>query len=132
MTVGVVYRGGKELDGVIAKMGEMSLTEIIIEMLCSSKHLGQIRLIMLDEDLPEPVHAERLWEQTGKPVLIPLGDVVFDSRYMLEYRGRMFLAAGIDEESARRVLDEIYGDSRCEALRIAGIILRSIPILHNV
>jgi hypothetical protein len=101
-------------------------------MLCNSKHFGQIRLILLDEDLPEPVYAERIWEQTGKPVLMPLSEATFDSRYMFEYGGRTFLGAGIDEESARRVIHEIYGDTGCEVLRIADIILRSIPLLHKV
>ena len=51
---------------------------------------------------------------------------------MFQYQDEVFIAAGIDEESAKRVLKKIYPDSDSEALRIAGIILKSILGLHNV
>ena len=132
LVVGAIYKGNEKLDGVTAERGAQPITNLVTKMLKGSKHLGQIRLILLDKDLPELVSAKDLWEQTGKPVLMPLSEAEFDPRYMLEYNGETFLVIGIDEESARRVLDKIYGESGCEALRISGIILRSIPMLHNV
>jgi endonuclease V-like protein UPF0215 family len=130
--VGTVYRGNKALDGVFAKRGESSLAEIISGMLTESRHFGQIRLILLDDGLSDYMGAAELWENTGKPVLKQVKDDSFDSRHMFLYKDRVFLATGIDEASARRALDVIYGDSECEALRIAGIILRGIGALHNV
>ena len=114
------------------KRGESSLVALISGMLTESRHFGQIRLILLDDGLSDYVGAAELWENTGKPVLMQVKDVSFDSRHMFLYKDRVFLATGIDEASARRVLDVIYGDSGCEALRIAGIILRDIGVLHNV
>ena len=133
MAVGVVYRGNKELDGVLSRNDEQSLSEIICDMLLESKHHGQVRLILLDESiLPEPVNVEAIWEKTGKPVLVITKDRDVDSRCMFLYREHVISVAGIDEESAKRVMKVIYGDSGSEALRISGIILESISELHNV
>jgi endonuclease V-like protein UPF0215 family len=133
LAIGVVFRGNKEIDGVLSGKGEQDLDEIIAGMLVRSKHYGQVRLILLDESmLPEPVNSGVLWEKTGKPVLMITKDREVDSRYMFRYREHVISAAGIDEESAKRVLNKICGDSGSEALRIAGIILRSISMLHNV
>ena len=102
-------------------------------MLNESKHRGQVRLILLDQtSLPEKVNPVEIWEKTGKPVLVKSMESTLDSRYMLMYQDEVFLAAGIDEESAKRVLKVVYPDSGSEALRIAGIILESILGLHNV
>ena len=98
-----------------------------------SKHRGQVRLILLDQKgLPEKVNPVEIWEKTGKPVLVRSEEQVLDPRYMFMYRDRVFLAAGIDMESAKRVLKVVFPDSGCEALRIAGIVLKSILGLHNV
>ena len=102
-------------------------------MLLVSKHQGQVRLILLDQNrLPEKIDPVKIWEKTGKPVLLINDDNEFDSRFMFRYQERMFFAAGIDEESAKRVLSKIYPKSCSEAVRIAGIILESILGLHKV
>jgi endonuclease V-like protein UPF0215 family len=129
----VVYRGNKELDGIVSRNDDRSLTEIICQLLKESKHYGQVRLILIDEKtLPEPISTETIWETTGKPVLAKTVDRVFDPRYMIQYKGNIFSATGIDEGSVRRVLKMIYGDSGPEALRISSIILRSIATFQNV
>jgi endonuclease V-like protein UPF0215 family len=133
LAIGVVYRGNKELDGVLSRKDEENLSEIICDMLLESKHHGQVRLILLDENmLPEPVNTETIWMKTGKPVLKITKSRAFDPRSMLRYGDFVVSATGIDEESAKRVLNRIYGDSGSEALRISGIILESISELHNV
>jgi endonuclease V-like protein UPF0215 family len=132
IAVGVVYRGNNDLDGVICKRSDSPLVELISAMLRESSHLGQIRVILLDEDLLELSDAERLWVETGKPILMTVKDASFDPRYMFRYREKVILATGIDEESAKRVLDVVIGDVGSEALRIADIILKAVADLHNV
>lgn len=49
--VGAVFRGGKWLDGVMITNVEkdgMDATERLIEMLTRSRHLGQLRVLMVD------------------------------------------------------------------------------------
>jgi endonuclease V-like protein UPF0215 family len=132
LVVGAVYRGNNDLDGVICKRGDLPLSSLISDMLKESRHLGQIRVALLDEDLVEPSEAEELWMETGKPILMPVKEAYFDPRHMFMYRDRVILAAGIDEESARRVQDVVMGEKGSEALRIAGIILKAVLNLHNV
>lgn len=133
MVIGVVFRGNKELDGVLSTISDVGLEEAISKMLLESKHHGQVRVILMEQKgLPVKIDPMKIWEKTGKPVLLVSEEVEFDSRFMFHYLGNVFIAAGIDEESARRVLDKIFPDSRSEALRIAGIILESISVLHNV
>jgi endonuclease V-like protein UPF0215 family len=133
LIVGVVYRGKNVIDGVISRETSSGLVEGIADMLCDSKHRGQVRLILLDEELlPEQVSAEYLWEQTEKPVLIFTNREEIDPRYFFSYKERVIQAAGIDEESAKRVLDKVTSESGAESLRIADIILRNIARLHNV
>jgi endonuclease V-like protein UPF0215 family len=128
-----VFRGNKRIDGVLSQTGKTCLEEIIIKMLQDSKHKGQVRLILMDENkLPKQVNPENIWLKTGKPVIIISKESVLDSRKSLKYNGDVFQAAGIDEESAKRVLNKIYQNHNSEALRISGIILESISGLHNI
>lgn len=129
----MVFRGDRELDGVLSRRGNSSLEALISGMLLESKHQGQVRMILLDQKmLPEKVDPSEIWEKTGKPVLVMTEETMVDSRHMFQYNDRVFHAAGIDEKSAKRVLDKITHEHRSEAIRIAGIILESILSLHNV
>ena len=102
-------------------------------MLMESKHRDQVRLILLDENmLPTVVDPVTIWKRTHKPVLVISGETKMNSRYMFQYQDKIILVAGIEEESAKRVLAKIYPNSQSEALRIAGIMLESILGLHNV
>ena len=133
MVVGVVFRGNKELDGVLVGEGARGLSDIMTDLLIDSKHYGQVRLILLDEAmLPEKVDCESLWMRTGKPVLVICRNNEFNPRFMFKYHEVTISATGIDEESARRVLRVVYGESEPESLRIASIILESMSTLHNV
>jgi len=133
LIVGVVYRGKDIIDGVVSQVTSVGLGDGIADMLCESKHHGQVRIIILDEAmLPEPVSVENLWEETEKPVLLFSKSMEVDPKYLFEYKERVVRAAGIDEDSARRVLDRIYCESGIEAIRMSDIILRNIVRLHNV
>lgn len=133
LVIGVVYRGNKEIDGALSRTGNQRIEDMISDMLMESKHRGQVRLILLDEKrLPTGVNGEAIWEKTGRPVLVLARGCEVDPRYMFHYGDRVVSVYGIDEESARRVLRLIYGDSGSEALRISGIILERVLELHNV
>lgn len=76
LIVGAFFRGGQWLDGVmrseITRDG-MDATDRIIEMVTSSKHYEQIRVIMLDGVTYggfNPVDILRLNENTGIPVIV--------------------------------------------------------------
>ncbi|MCW4011931.1 MAG: hypothetical protein NWF07_02945 [Candidatus Bathyarchaeota archaeon] len=131
--MGAVYRGKDVIDGVVSHVSSSGLAEGIVDMLCGSKHYGQVRLILLDEKmLPEPVSPDTLWEHIGKPVLIFTKDGEIDPRYFFRYKEHTIRASGIDEDSAQRVLKKILKESGSESLRIADIILKNIARLHNV
>jgi endonuclease V-like protein UPF0215 family len=133
LVVEVVFRGNKELDGVLVGEGAWELSDIMADLLINSKHYGQVRLILFDEAmLPEKVDYESLWKRTGKPVLVICRNSEFNPRFMFKYHEITISATGIDEESARRVLRVVYGESESESLRIASIILESMSTLHNV
>jgi endonuclease V-like protein UPF0215 family len=133
VVIGVVFRGNKELDGVLSARCRDGLEEAVASMFLDSKHRGQVRVIFLDEKmLPFKVDAQGLWEKTGKPVIMVTMDGEVDPRFMFRHHGMVFTAAGIELESAKRVIDVVYGVSGAEALRIAGIILERILKLHNV
>ena len=101
-------------------------------MLRGSRHLGQIRVILLGEEVLTIMEAEKLWMETGKPVIMAVNTLPFDPRHMFRYMDKVFSASGIDEESAKRVMDVIYGDRGSEAIRIGDIILKALVNLHNV
>ncbi len=131
--LGTVFKGNSELDGILAGKGKRGLEDTIIKTVNGSKHHGQVRLILLDEDrMPSEIAPCLIWEKTGKPVLVLTREDSIDPRYMFHYRDRVVLAKGIDEKSATRVLNKIHGESGSEALRIADIILENISQVRNV
>ena len=73
--VGVVFRGGYWLDGVMRTQVEvdgMDATEKIAGMIMSSPHYGQLRVVMLDGVTFggfNVVNTLRLFEKTGLPVI---------------------------------------------------------------
>lgn len=76
LIVGAFFRGGEWLDGVmrsyVTKDG-MDSTDAIVEMSKSSKHFGQIRVIMLDGVTYagfNPVDINSIWERTDIPVVV--------------------------------------------------------------
>ncbi len=76
MIVGAFFRGGDWLDGVmrsyVTKDG-MDSTDIIANMITSSKYCEQIRIIMLDGVTYagfNPVDINLIWERTKIPVVV--------------------------------------------------------------
>jgi endonuclease V-like protein UPF0215 family len=76
MIVGAFFRGGEWLDGVMrahVTRDGMDSTDTITDMIISSKHCEQIRVIMLDGVTYagfNPVDINRIWERTGIPVVV--------------------------------------------------------------
>ncbi|NPE29596.1 DUF99 family protein [Methanococcoides sp. SA1] len=76
LIVGAFFRGGQWLDGVMRssiRRDGMDATERIAEMVTSSKHYGQIKVIMLDGVTYggfNPVDICRLYEETNIPVIV--------------------------------------------------------------
>ncbi|MDO9518132.1 MAG: DUF99 family protein [Methanosarcinaceae archaeon] len=74
--IGVVFRGGKWLDGVLRSeitRDGMDATDTIIDMVISTKHYSQIRVIMLDGVTYggfNPVDIVRIYEETDLPVIV--------------------------------------------------------------
>ena len=74
--VGVVFRGGMWLEGVMRSRIEvdgMDATDRIVEMVKSSPHYGQLRVIMLSGITFggfNVVDVRRLYEETGLPVIV--------------------------------------------------------------
>ena len=74
--IGAVFRGGEWLDGVLRSeitRDGMDATDAIIEMVTSTKHYDQIRVIMLDGVTYagfNPVDVVRIYEETNLPVIV--------------------------------------------------------------
>jgi hypothetical protein len=131
--VGAVYRGKNTIEDILSRKGCQFLLDLVSEMIMDSKHFGQIRLIFLDEaNLPEQDTVEKLWKKTRKPIIIfnPIGHS--NPCTSLRYRDTVVKAAGIDEGSAKRVLDSLFEENRVQSLKMSETILDKLALLHNV
>ncbi len=76
MLIGVICRGGMWVDGVIAtkiRTDNLNVTERIVDALNKSRHLKQLRIIMLDGVTFggfNIVDVKRLYEKTRLPVIV--------------------------------------------------------------
>ncbi|MGC8816637.1 MAG: DUF99 family protein [Candidatus Hadarchaeum sp.] len=74
--VGVVFRGGRWLDGVMVTEIEkdgMDVTDRLIEMLVRSRHLGQLRVLMVDGVTFagfNVLDVRRVFRKTSLPVVV--------------------------------------------------------------
>ena len=74
--IGAVFRGGEWLDGVLRSeitRDGMDATDAIIEMVTSTKHYDQIRVVMLDGVTYggfNPVDIVRIYEETELPAVV--------------------------------------------------------------
>jgi len=149
--VGVVFRGGLWLDGVMrtAALGK-DLTERIVEMVTSSPHYPQIRIILLHEELIEGgarIDPYGLSTRTSRPVLFlstdeagpaalePPADVTA-KRFGLRREGSSLsiLSVGLRDRDAARVIEVSTREGAMpEALRVAGLIASASAgyIQHN-
>lgn len=138
--VGVVYRGGLWLDGVLKTTVQgPEITDGIARMIKSSPHYPQIRVILLDDDLlcrGTAVDPVDLSCGTSRPV-IALGfeepersaEGVSVRRIDLR-RGEKYipiLLVGLKERVAMRILETASRDEKTpEALRVAGLAVSAL------
>src|SRR5659263_715538 len=75
MVIGVFYRGGEQLDGILRREIQkdgMDATDVFIQMINSSKFHSQTRVILLDGVTYagfNPVDIPSLFKETGVPVI---------------------------------------------------------------
>jgi endonuclease V-like protein UPF0215 family len=136
--VGVVFRGARWLDGVMsAESADVDLTRTIIDMVNSSPHRKQVRVIMLHSGLmPDGsrVDAARIFSETSKPVIVldmSLGAMTDPSMGHLTW-GRGVNAVdvayiGLRERDVEAILRVSTGGGPTpEALRVAELIIRAL------
>jgi endonuclease V-like protein UPF0215 family len=76
LVVGVVYRGGNYLDGVISDFVTVDgddATDMLISMIKRTKHRGQLQMIMIKGLAVggfNVIDIKRLWHKTKLPVLV--------------------------------------------------------------
>ena len=144
--VGVVFRGGLWLDGVMRTTASgPDITESLVEMITSSPHHPQIRVLMLHDALIEggaSVDPYRLLTGTSRPVVVlstdkdkagpaaPEGhrDMAVE-RFELKLEGESIavLSIGLWSRDAARVLEvATRGGVVPEALRVAGLVASAV------
>jgi len=124
VAVGAVFRGRLGLEGVLCSESTGGdVTEAFIGALLRSRHLGQVRVIVVDAASLPPgcrVDPVRLAEGSGKPVLaLDAGDEAPDG--MLRWGGHSVFCAWLDEADAPGVLDAVSVGGYPEALRVAAL-----------
>jgi len=122
--VGAVYRGYLGLEGVLCSASTGGdVTEGFLGALLRSRHLGQVRVIVVDAASFPPgcrVDPVRLAEGSGKPVLaLEAGDTAPGG--VLRWGGYAVACMGLDEADACRVLDTVSVGGYPEAVRVAAL-----------
>ena len=135
--VGVVYRGGLAVDGVLCRVSASpALAAAAADMIRESVHFNQIRVAAVDLDGLPPGAAldlDALASGTGKPVLgLTRAGGELDERHMFSWRGYTVTCVGLRRGDAERVLDVCSGDGYPEALRVASMVAGGLPDLHKV
>lgn len=147
LIVGAFFRGGQWLDGVMRssiRRDGMDATEKIAEMVTSSKHYGQIKVIMLDGVTYggfNPVDIVRLYEGTKVPVIVIMRDVpdfekikdALSNLPDLEERYRIILRAGaITKVVSKDPLNPIFIQCAGIDTENAGEVVRLSSTRSNV
>ncbi len=135
--VGVVYRGGLAVDGVLCRVSESpALAAATVDMIKESVHFNQIRMAAVDVDgLPQgaSLDLEALALGTGKPALgLTRAGGEIDERHMFRWREYTVKCVGLRRGDAERVLDVCSVDGYPEALRVASMVAEELPDLHKV
>ena len=122
---GVIYRGSRWLDGILFDSTVNSeITEPIIELILSSKHYKQIRIIIIDKKLlPHniKINVNEISEKLLKPV-IEISDS--DEGKGFKYKKNFFIKSFlIDKEKTLEVLHTTSVKTNFpEALRVSWLL----------
>lgn len=157
LVIGVVFRGGEYLDGVLSTVVEvdgLDSTEKLIEIINNSRNKDQLQYLMLDGIALggfNIVDINKLYEETGLPVIVGMRkEPDFDSiesalmnldkadkRKKLvkkagdveEFRNIYFQCAGIDSREARKILKMTVKHGLIpEPIRVAHLIGQGISL----
>ncbi len=123
---GVIYRGSRWLDGIIFKSTVGSeITKPIIELILSSKHYKQIRIIIIHKKLlPNniEINGKEISEKLLKPVIIISND---DDQGFEYKKGKFIKSFLIDKEKTMKVLHVTALKHHFpEALRVSWLLAR--------
>jgi len=147
--VGVVFRGRRWLDGVMkATAQDPDVTDRLVEMIASSPHQPQIRVLLVDDSLVEGgavIDAHRLSEKASRPVIrltaekgAPPSEADAEAssqRFVLEREAgsRSVLSIGLRSRDAARVLEVSTREGLVpEALRVAGLVASAVADAPSV
>jgi endonuclease V-like protein UPF0215 family len=129
--IGIVYRGSLWLDGVMRiRSVEKDITDPIVEMLTSSPHYGQVRVILLSrENLPLDisVSTEELSTKTERPIIFLGNSIGKKFIWRSDEEELSFSSVGLSRWSAESVLRKTtrHGVTP-EALRLAALTLSAL------
>jgi endonuclease V-like protein UPF0215 family len=144
--VGVIFRGGLYLDGILrAESESRDITGDVVEMIVSSPHHSQVRVILLDEELLDGATADLsiLSKAASRPVIAfnPTGMVApregAVERFEMDLnKGSVpVLSLGIDRVMTERILRKVSKRrSMPEALKIAYLLVSAVDKInqHNL
>ncbi|MBC8462943.1 hypothetical protein H8D76_01150 [Candidatus Bathyarchaeota archaeon] len=112
----------------------VELTEGVSGLIRESKHYGQVRVIILDEEaLPRfsCLAVQLIHEKLELPVIyLRCGDD-FDPRFMMMWRNRVVEPYGLTEGTVERLLDLVLANG-VNMLQVAHMIARNLDLVHNV
>jgi endonuclease V-like protein UPF0215 family len=144
--VGVIFRGGLYLDGVLrAESDSRDITGDVVEMIVSSPHHPQVRVILLDGRLLDGATADIavLSEATSKPVIAfnPVGLVAPSDGAVERFEMNLndgpnpVLSIGIERTKAKRIIHNASTRHNVpEALRVASLSVLAVDKIdqHNL
>jgi hypothetical protein len=123
--VASITRGKGALEGVTSSIYDVLGTRLLSDFLLSSKHLGQVRVIVYKS--LEGVNPWLLSKNLGKPVLEVVPESDFDKLTTVRFGCIVVKPVGINGASALRVLKEVTSDNRIPAIELTEKIVNSLP-----
>jgi len=110
------------------------LIEGVSGLVRKSKHYGQVRVVVLDEETLSSaslLDVKLIHEKLELPVIYLRRGEGFDPRYMMMWRDRVVEPFGLTEGTVGRILDLIFGESG-DLLKVAQLIAGNLDFVHNV
>ncbi len=123
------------MDGVISGVfSPDGLSEGVSGLIRESKHYGQVRVIVLDEEtLPGSscLNIHLIHKSLGLPIIYLRSGDDFDPRFMTRWRNRVVESYGLTEGTVKRILNLVL-DEEVGMIQVAHLISRNLDLMHNV
>ena len=128
--IGVIFRGNIWFDGVLrAQTTDQEMTSLIAEMISSSKHYRQIRVVLVKKDLfldGAIIDPPRLAHAIKKPIIALCWEKVSDFMEVpgiVEPLGDSSFAVGLKKDKAKKIIKMVSrGKDLPEVLRVASLL----------